>query len=91
MIAWNHDIAAAPRDGRELLLALRNILGTADGGDGVKLNPRWPFIYYLADWIAERGRWETTESDWDEHVDLDPDEPCAWAEINPPEPPKITP
>lgn len=82
MINWNRDICAAPRDGREVLLAIANTLGTADGGDGVKLHPRWPFLYYLAEWTDPPGTWRTTEGNGP--YDIDPGEPCAWAEITPP-------
>ncbi len=76
MIDWR-PIAEMPEemlDGREVLLAIPNTLGTADGGDGKGLNPRFPYIYELAEWRVCRaskthsrcGRWKCRDGqEWE--------------------------
>ena len=76
---------AAPFDGKEYLLAVANRLGTADGGDGEKLNPVYPFLWYIAHWNGKEARWETTESDGYDSVSLELLEPVRWADIPLPE------
>ena len=74
------------RDGRELLLAIANTLGTAHGGDGALLHPKQPYLLYIASWNGRE--WETTESDCVDQtaVCLSANEPAFWAELNPPIP-----
>ena len=74
------------RDGRTLLLAVPNTLGTEYGGDGVRLDPRTPYFFYVGHWVSEAGAWHTTET-WaqdGEIVSLQPHEPSHYAEITPP-------
>lgn len=72
------------RDGRTLLLAAPNTLGTAYGGDGIKLDPSSPYFYYVAAWDGDR--WRTTETDamHQEPIWLESHEPSHYAEITPP-------
>ena len=91
MIDWRPiaDLPDEMLDGREVLLAVANTLGTANGGDGVMLNPRHPWLRYIATWAPSRGReggWETTEDDGggDCHC-LGRDEPRYFAELTAPE------
>lgn len=67
-----------------MLLCQRNILGTVDGGDGIKLNPRHPFIYHLGRW-GEHGYWETQADDEGGPFYLMANEVDYWADINRPE------
>jgi len=59
-----------------------NVLGTADGGDGQKLDPGSPWRNYVGQWCD--GRWLTTETAWDEAVCLEANEPEYWADITEP-------
>lgn len=72
------------RDGRPILLAVPNRLGTIDGGDGVKLHPQFPFTFYVAKWEGER--WLTTETGamYGDPITVEPHEPVYFAEINSP-------
>ena len=86
LIPWQ-PIAAMPedrKDGRDLLLAVANLdRTTLDGED--RLHSTFPFRYYIGSWAMGEGRWRTTESVHEgEIVCLELDEPCSWADINPP-------
>jgi hypothetical protein len=84
-ILWQ-PIETADKEADPILLAVPNKLGSAQGGDGKKLNPRWPVIYYLATWDESAGQWRTTEDDRDGYsVYLTAREPRSWARIVPPD------
>lgn len=72
-----------PFTDREVLLCVPNILGTADGGDGVRLHPSAPYLYYLGIWEGTHWLTDLTDRDGD-FVYLELREPKWWAEITPP-------
>lgn len=87
-IDWQ-PINTARSDQREILLAVRNTLGTADGGDGIALNPQHPFLYYIATWTSDAlpgGRWLTSAGGAYDEFYLERNEPSWWADIVAPEP-----
>jgi hypothetical protein len=75
-----------PFTGDQVLLAVPNLIGTAFGGNGVKVDPDFPFTVYIARWDRNEMRWATTEVD-DETggiLWIDPVVPIFWAELNMP-------
>lgn len=78
------DLLEHLKDGRELLLAVPDTLGTADGGDGVKLNPEHPYMLYVGRWHDGYECWVTTESEDGDNVYLNDlsSEPSHFAELN---------
>ena len=74
---------AAPFDGKPCLLSVRNTLGTLYGGDGEKLDPEEPFMFYIGKWRSDV--FQTTEEQWGEWVSLAPSEVWRWAPIAMPE------
>jgi hypothetical protein len=87
MIGWR-TIAEMPDellDGREVLLAVPNTLGTADGGDGERLNPADPYIYDIARFVPDLGgRWQTNRDDCGGCFEWEREAPSHFAELTPP-------
>jgi hypothetical protein len=89
MIDWlpKADMPAAMKDGRELLLCQINYLGTADGGDGTKLNPTAPYLFSIGRWTDHptlTGYWETQADDDGGPFYLYEADVDFWAEITAP-------
>lgn len=68
------------RDGRDILLCRRNTLGTVEGGDGIKLDQRWPFTYFVASFSDRYQSWWPQGEDECIMGEVD-----YWTDINPPE------